>query len=89
MQAECNFRLHISQFALYQLICRQRTTELLSFKRVFPGCEPAEFGRSHRTPGNAIASLVQTTERTTQPFDIRQEVFFGHLNVVEDNFPGH
>ena len=88
MKSKRDFGLHVGQFLLDQLIRRQRPAELLSFQGVVACSLPAEFGGTKRTPGNAVARLIQAAERPLQSFNARQQILLGNENVVHDDFTG-
>ena len=57
-----NFSLHICQFLLYQLICRQGPAKLNTVQSVLTGLLPAEFGSTECAPCNTETCTVQAPE---------------------------
>ena len=55
----------VGELLLDQLRRRQRPAEHHSLHRVVARRVPAEFGRAERTPGDAVARVVQTGKRST------------------------
>src|SRR3712207_5098722 len=58
VQAERDLGLHVGELLLDQLRPRQRPAEHLAVQRVLARRVPAEFGRPHRAPGDAVARPV-------------------------------
>ena len=88
MQAQGDFRLHVGELQLHQLVRGQRPAELVAVQRVLPRRVPAEFRRAHGAPGDAVARLVQTAERAFQAFHVGQQVFLGNEDLIHDDLAG-
>src|SRR5690606_2024806 len=80
--------LHVGELLLYQLVGCKRPPELLAVEHVLACLVPAEFRRSHRAPGYAVACPVEAAERTAEPARAWQQILFGHLHVVEHDLAG-
>ena len=89
MQSERNFRLHVGELLLHQLVGGERPAELLAVERILPRPMPAVLCRTHGAPGNAITRLVEAAERSRQSARIREDVVFGDLDIVEHNLARH
>ena len=87
--AKRNFALHIGQFFLVKLVGGQRFVKLVAFKTVGMGRVQAELRRTHRAPANAIARPVEAAKRPFQSLDMRQQIFFRHVNVIHHNHACH
>lgn len=57
-----DFRQHISEFLLNQLILRERIFELYTLQRVLSRLLEAELGCSQSTPSDAVSRIIQTAE---------------------------
>src|SRR5882757_4727845 len=46
-----------------------------------PSAIPAELGRPHGAPDDAVARIVEAAERARQPLGIGQQIFLRHLDT--------
>src|SRR5215204_4580461 len=89
VQAERDLGLHVGELLLHELRLRERAAELLALERVLPRRVPAELGRAHGAPGDAVAGPVEAAERAFQPRGVRQKRLFPDLDPVHDDFAGY
>ena len=54
VQAERDLGLHVGELLLDELVGGERPAELLAVEHVLPRAVPAELGRAHGAPGNAV-----------------------------------
>jgi len=87
LQPQRDLRLHVGELQLDQLIGRQRPAELLALERVAARGMPAEFGRAHRAPGDAVAGLVETAEGAAETADLGEDVLLGHEDAIHHDLP--
>src|SRR5437667_2537301 len=80
LQPERDLGLHVGELLLDQLVRGQRPPELLPVERVLARRVPAEFRGAQGTPGDAVARVVEATERPLEAFDAGQMVLFGDEN---------
>jgi hypothetical protein len=66
LQAERDLGLHVGELLLDELVGGERPAELLAVERVLARRVPAELGRAHRAPGDAVARAVEAAERARQ-----------------------
>ena len=85
---ERDLGLHVGELLLDQLIGGERAAELLAVEHVLPRGVPAELGRAHGAPGNAVARIVEAAERTGQTLDVGQQIVFRHHAVFQHDLAG-
>ena len=83
-----DFGLHVGELLLHQLIGGERTAELLAIEHVLARAMPAEFGGAHCAPGDAVARIVETAERTGEALHVRQQIFLRHHAVFQHDLAG-
>ena len=88
LQAERDFGQHVGQFLLHQLVGCQRLAELLAVHGVLTGAGVAVLSSTQRTPGNAEACAVQTSERALEAAHIGEGIFFRAKHFIHHNFAG-
>jgi hypothetical protein len=88
LQAQRDLGLHVGQLLLEELRLRQRLVELLAVEPVLARGVPAEFGRAHDAPGDAVARAVEAAERPLQPLDMRQKRVLADLDPVHHDLAG-
>ena len=71
-QAKRNFGLHVGELLLNELIGGERAVELLAVEHVLARAMPAELGRPHGAPGDAVARIVEAAEGAGQPLHVRK-----------------
>lgn len=67
LKTERDVAHHVRQLLLHELVRRKRPVELPSLQSVRPGDSQACLRGAERAPGDAVTSVVQTTERTLLP----------------------
>jgi hypothetical protein len=77
-----------ASFFLIELHAGERLAELLAVVAVLAGAEPAVFGRTHDTPGNAVAGAVEAAEGAFETRDAGKDRVFAHFDAVRHDLAG-
>ena len=84
-----DFRQHVNQLVLNQLVRSNGfAAKLLAFQGPAPCRVVTSLGASHGSPGNAVASLVETQKSLFQALGLRQKIGLWHSAVVKDQLRG-
>src|SRR5204863_582099 len=88
LQPERDLGLHVGELLLDQLVRGEWPAELLAVESVLTRRVPAEFRGAQGAPRDAVARVIETTERPLQALDAGQPVFLGDEDIVEDDLAG-
>ncbi|MNK98019.1 hypothetical protein D3C87_1183700 [compost metagenome] len=86
LEAESDLGLHVGELLLVKLHAGQRLAELLAVETILQGAEPAIFGSTHHTPGNAVTGAVEAAEWAFQAGNIGQQRVFADFHAIHDDF---
>ena len=88
MQSKRDFCLHIGQFFLHELRCRNWFTKDNTLQSIIKRRVPTKLCGPHRAPAYPVTRFVQARKWPTQACHIRKDILLGYKAIIKSQLAG-